>query len=343
MSFQRVTITTPSRLHFGMFSFGDPRARQFGGIGLMIQKPRTRLVATTAARFQAHGPQAERVERFVNQLVRSGLLPVMPRCEIEVLETPPGHAGLGSGTQLALATAAALENVVGLTASCPQRWATALGRGGRSAVGTHGFERGGLIVEAGKLAGDEISPLVTRIALPGAWRFLLMLPSDDQGHSGQGLSGQAERSAFDSLPSVSPEVTARLCREALLNLIPAARAGRFDKLSESLFRFGHAAGMCFAHAQGGPFASPLLERRVEAIRAMGVEGVGQSSWGPTLFALLGDEHAARALAEELRGHPDFDGVQFVSTPIDNCGAKIDIESDPASQTRPPVNTSGELA
>ncbi len=344
MSSNRVTITTPSRLHFGMFSFGHSQVRQFGGMGLMIGKPRTRLVATTASSFKAHGPQAERVERFVKQLLSGGLLPAMPGCEIEVAAAPPGHAGLGSGTQLALATAAALDQLVGLSTSCPRRWAAALGRGVRSAVGTYGFERGGLIVEAGKFAGDEISPLITRVALPRAWRFLLIWPS-----AGQGLSGQAERSAFESLPSVSPEVTDQLCHEALLNLIPAARDGRFDELSESLFRFGHTAGMCFAHAQGGPFSSPLLERRVEAMRSMGVRGVGQSSWGPTLFALLADENAARALADQLRKHPDFGGSQFVITPIDNQGVRvgtspmIDASTDCDDQGRPPVNTSGELA
>ena len=335
-----------------MFSFGDPTIRQFGGVGLMLENPRTDIVITGSSKFQVHGPQANRVERFVKQLVSKGLLTSLPECVIEIIKTPPAHSGLGSGTQLALATAAAMDSAVGLTSQCPKQWAAVLERGARSAVGTHGFELGGLIVEAGKLAGEDVSPLVTRIALPSEWRFLLMLPDADQGLllpdaeqglADQGLSGQAERSAFEKLPAISPEITGQLCREALLNLVPSALAGCFDTFSESLYRFGHAAGMCFADAQGGAFATPMLQRRIKALHEMGVPGVGQSSWGPTLFALLANEESASNLADRLRAHPDFEGLYYISTAIDNCGVRIDAESDADDQQRPPVKTSDELA
>ena len=40
-----VLITAPSRLHFGMLSFGHAEERQFGGVGAMIDAPGLRLPA----------------------------------------------------------------------------------------------------------------------------------------------------------------------------------------------------------------------------------------------------------------------------------------------------------
>ena len=59
------------------------------------------------------------------------------------------------------------------------------------------------------------------------------------------------------------------------------------------------AGLCFAANQGGPYFTPQLARLVEEIRELGVRGVGQSSWGPTLFALLPDEAAAQRFIERM--------------------------------------------
>ena len=40
----------------------------------------------------------------------------------------------------------------------------------------------------------------------------------------------------------------------------------------------------FRLAQAGPFAHARIEQIVKTIREFGVKGVGQSSWGPTVFA-----------------------------------------------------------
>ncbi len=45
-----IRVTTPSRLHFGMFSFGRAETRQFGGVGAMISAPGIRLTVRPAQR-----------------------------------------------------------------------------------------------------------------------------------------------------------------------------------------------------------------------------------------------------------------------------------------------------
>jgi predicted sugar kinase len=183
--------------------------------------------------------------------------------------------------------------------------AQAAGRGERSAVGLHGFSRGGLIVEAGKLRSDEISPLVAHATLPDAWRCVLLCPIDEEGRS-----GEAERRAFGDLPAVDAAVTAALCQTAILDLVPAARAGNFAAFCDAVHAFGRRAGECFAPVQGGAYATPRLQSLVERLRGMGVAGVGQTSWGPTLFAFAESPGAATDLVATLRSDSAFDGLEI---------------------------------
>jgi predicted sugar kinase len=92
---------------------------------------------------------------------------------------------------------------------------------------------------------------------------------------------------------VPTQVTKQLLDEIHHRMFPAARSGKFEDFGESVYQYGVRAGMCFASQQGGPFANELLERWVATIRRRGIQGVGQSSWGPTLFAFLADEGSAQ--------------------------------------------------
>lgn len=322
-----VHVSAPSRLHFGMFSFGQTETPQFGGVGIMLDKPRVDLSIYPAAEFRAKGPLSARscdIASGVWPVIQSLTNPVglSVACEIEIHSAPPEHAGLGVGTQLTLAITAGLLKLANLPMPAPAAFATLAGRGLRSAVGTYGFLHGGMIVEAGKGPGETLSPLVSQLSLPPEWRFVLML-SPRETTSAAGLSGEREVAAFANLPPVSSEATGALCKEALLHLVPAARTADFQRFSAALYRYGKLAGECFASCQGGPFASPALGKLVETVRALGVEGVGQSSWGPTLFALVDGTSSATTLIEQLSREPAASGVEFqVSAPAES-GASIE--------------------
>jgi predicted sugar kinase len=85
-----------------------------------------------------------------------------------------------------------------------------------------------------------------------------------------------------------------------------------------VYRFGHAAGQCFAAVQGGPYASDFAERLVNRIRRLGVEGVGQSSWGPTVFAVTQHHADAQSLIESLEAHYE-QSLHFIISKPDNSG------------------------
>jgi beta-RFAP synthase len=304
-------------LHFGMFSFSQPGERQFGGVGAMIRTPGLHLRVSRADMFVAVGPLAERMGEFATLVGRAWGLPGPPLCRMEILGVPPQHVGLGTGTQLGLAVAAGLCALRELPTDDPIRLARLVGRGERSAIGTYGFARGGLLVEAGKSSPDELSPLVARQPLPAAWRFVLLKSRGEHG-----LSGDAERRAFAGLPPVPTAVTAELCRLALLGLVPAAMSGDFQAFSEALYDYGYLAGSCFAANQGGPFATPRLAELVATVRGMGVRGVGQSSWGPTLFALFPTESAAEEFFADFRRRASNANLELRIAAPDNQGARI---------------------
>ncbi|HUY90856.1 MAG TPA: beta-ribofuranosylaminobenzene 5'-phosphate synthase family protein [Pirellulales bacterium] len=290
-----IQITAPSRLHFGMFSFGLSNVRQFGGVGAMLDAPALELEISPADRLETVGKSPERVREFAERAARQAdwIAPEIP-CRIEVKRAPPAHVGLGSGTQLGLAVAMGLNAFFNGPWRTPQEFARAAGRGRRSAIGLYGAMSGGLLIEAGKFAEEEISPLVSRIKLPDEWRFVLCWPHDEAG-----LSGEAELQAFQRLPATKLAATEALCREALLELAPAAIEGDFERFSESLFRFGRLAGDCFAAEQGGPYANERIAQLIAELRSAGVCGVGQSSWGPLIFALARDQLQAQSITERL--------------------------------------------
>jgi len=292
-----VDVIAPSRLHFGLLSFGQAVGRQFGGAGVMIDQPGLHLRVSPHDTFVASGLLADRVERVMRRFAESLKLRSLPACHIEVLAAPPQHQGLGTGTQLALAVVAGFNALRGNTPQAPAELARLSGRGARSAIGTYGFVHGGLLMESGKLPGESLSPLERRVLPPGDWRFVSVLSQRESG-----ISGDAEQHAFARLPPVPSETAAALREELPRRLFPAAEQGDFAAFSESLYRYGYTAGMCFAAQQGGAFATARVAKLVATIRSLDVAGVGQSSWGPTVFAAVESPAAADRLVERLRAH-----------------------------------------
>jgi beta-RFAP synthase len=202
------------------------------------------------------------------------------------------------------------------------RLARLLGRGRRSAIGTHGFAQGGLVVDGGKTVADSVAPLIARAEPLDDWRIVLLLPL-----GGAGLFGAEERRAFDVLPAVDRATQQTLRRIAESRMLPAAREGEYDRFGEALYEYNHLAGSCYAQVQGGPYSSVRAARWVERLRRMGIAGVGQSSWGPTLFAVCANAGVATRLVEMLEHEAAADGWSLLSTRAANRGAKIEAMSD----------------
>jgi beta-ribofuranosylaminobenzene 5'-phosphate synthase len=286
-------VSAGARLHLGFLDLNGDLGRRFGSLGLAIDGFET-IVALWPG-FGVTGVERERIVRWLAQLARAHRQagPVA----VEVASAIPAHAGLGSGTQLALALGLAFRRFHGLPADAAADAATLL-RGARSGVGIGLFEHGGLMLDAGRGAQSILPPIVSRLAFPELWRVVLLI---DDGFAG--AHGEAERSAFAALPPFPPETAADLCRRALMQVLPGVAEADFGAFGAGLSAMQRRLGDYFAPAQGGGrFTSPRVGAVAAALERAGATGIGQSSWGPTGFAFARDpEEAAHwaALAREF--------------------------------------------
>jgi beta-RFAP synthase len=287
----------------------------------MTTKPGLQIRLSRAESFRSIGPATERVRQSVASWCRWHGFGELPKCCIEVVSLPRLHSGLGVGTQLALSVATALDSAYRRPAKSVEELAQSVGRGKRSAVGTHGFLRGGLIAELGKQSAEPLSPLELHVAVPSDWRFVLIEPA-----RWGGPHGREEDQAFSELPAVPVETTQALRTEWTECMLPALRQQRFDDFGDSVYRFGRLAGQCFAQMQGGPYHGPKLTAIVERLCACGVNA-SQSSWGPTLFALAEAQEAAEQLVEEIRGWPELNESQMLVTRASTNGAEVQCSEE----------------
>lgn len=308
-----VRVEAPARIHFGLLDLRGDLGRRFGGLGAAVRRPRTVIEARRAGRLSAAGPEAGRAGDFARRFLRHH--GISGGAEIHVREAIPAHVGLGSGTQLALAVGRALAELHG-TARGAEAIARATGRVGRSGVGTWTFERGGFVLEGGRREeGRAGAPLLFHRSLPAVWRCVVAIPDAPRG-----LSGAAEREAFARLRPPTVRRAGTIARLALLGALPALVEEDLVAFGEAVTRIGEQVGECFREVQGGRFATPETARLVRRLRRAGARGAGQSSWGPAVFALAGDEEEAMRLAA-VASRTGGVGTVLV-TPFADRGARL---------------------
>jgi len=297
----------------------------------MTDQPRVVVELSVAEQWSASGPFAERALELVKQSLESCPRSSLQAFKVVVCSAPAPHSGLGSGTQLALAIVSGVRQLCQAPALDFSQLVGSVGRGRRSAVGSYGFQLGGLIWEEGRLPGELLGKLKRRIEVPSEWRVVLVkMPYSE------GLSGEGEQSAFERLPAVPADVTRQLMELAEEQILPAAERGDFPAFTEATYQYGRLAGNCFASVQGGPFASPQIAAGVQRLRKLGVKGVGQSSWGPTIFAFAKDKGSAAELIDRIGVLDEFSEAEIACAPPNNEGARIEtIPSQSVSgQSRP---------
>jgi beta-RFAP synthase len=263
---------------------------------------------------------AERALQFARQVHRTlGQQAGRPQ-HLVIERTPHAHAGLGTGTQLALAVARAITAQAQRPELNAEELARRAGRGLRSALGIHGFQHGGFLVEGGKREANRIAPLLARADVPEQWRVVLMVPP-----WGKGLHGSDEARAFERPADSSRflRLTDSLCRLVLLGMLPALAEADLQAFGEAVYDFNLRAGEAFSDIQGGFYSNPRVTQAVEFIRQEGVHGVGQSSWGPTIFAIAPDEEEAESLASKLRAKLSLGHEQVFVTRACNQGATVE--------------------
>jgi beta-ribofuranosylaminobenzene 5'-phosphate synthase len=260
-----VTVTVPARLHLGFLDLNGGLGRRFGSIGLAISDLRTRITIRRATHSRVSGPESDRVRQYLQTMER--VLALDESHAADIAEVVPAHAGLGSGTQLALAVAAGLRRLHHRPLDI-EGDAFNLGRGTRSGIGIGLFSRGGLVVDGGRGRSARPAPIISHLPFPDRWRVLVVLDPKYRG-----LHGLDEVTTF------------------------AALAPDLVSFSAAIKELQVRLGDYFAPAQGGSrFTSSDVASVLDALDDAGAFGIGQSSWGPTGFVFAPSPEEAHRLA-----------------------------------------------
>lgn len=314
-----LAIRAPARLHLGFLDLGGALGRRFGSLGITLERPVTAVTVARADADSATGPDAPRAAR-ARDAVRAALGLTAPFA-VSVDAALPAHGGLGSGTQLALAVGVAVARLGGHDLDA-RAVAGLLGRGLRSAIGLEAFTRGGVILDGGKRVGSATPPpLLSRLPVPDDWRVLLVFDTRREG-----LSGDAETRAMAHLPPFPEALAAHLCHLMLLRALPALAEGDAAGFGAAIGEWQRALGDHYAAAQGGGrFCSPEVAEAIDFVESQGVPGVGQSSWGPTGFAVVGNPAQAEDLLRALRQRfASYTNLTFDCVAGNNRGADMTV-------------------
>ncbi|MFN7720832.1 MAG: hypothetical protein ACK5PD_05390 [Pirellulaceae bacterium] len=344
-----ILLSTPSRLHAGLIEVAADRPHAFGGFGVAIDRFGFQLQAFKSSRLQWLGPAGwakpfqQVVERWENFRQEKA-----PSIAIEPIQMMEWHQGLGAGTQFACAIATLLEIthtnrsdqgrlLNELHSKRMESWEVwgdhretavrnlqqATGRGKRSWIGLIGFLLGGWIVDW----GCSTSPLEANPQplahgwlqgrFPSEWTWVVAIPT-----AVPGIFGRQEAEGFHEAaqrPGGWKTEQLRLLEESM---IPALQKGDFVRFSDSLRQYGLLAGEWFAPAQGGLIRQGSVNEVSDYLQDCGLQGVGQSSWGPTLFGMAQNpEEAARVVAQGS-AHAKIRSIN--STSCSNPGFHLEI-------------------
>lgn len=316
----RISVNTPSRIHFGLFGGKNLSGISYGGIGAMVSEPGLQLVLSESEEFEYLGKQSNRLKAFAETWLKV----VKPRSEkpfrIELQTSPESHIGLGTGTQIGLSVAAALFQYYFEEVPSVERLSQSVQRGQRSAVGTYGFMHGGFIVDRGKTGCDQLAKIDMHLPIPNEWRFILIKADADAGKS-----GVEEESVFQDSSSDKNRFRSELIEMTHSKIVPALLQENFHSFSNAVYEFGKTSGQYFASIQGGPFNGPRITELVRLIREFGAYGAGQTSWGPTVYAIAESQTVANQLVEHLSQYLLPSETIQIAKPADD-GANVAMES-----------------
>lgn len=324
---KNVSIKSTARLHMGFFDLHGGLGRKFGSIGLSLTEPALVISAKTSEEVSifcsetlSNKDLGSHSAKIVLALLNK--LNIKQSIALTIEQSITEHAGLGSGTQLALAIGRAISELYQLNLSSAQI-AQLTGRGRRSGIGIAAFELGGLLIDGGRNhALNATPPLLARYDFPAQWRVLLILDNTQPG-----IHGDEELLAFNQLPIFDENLAAHLCRQVLMQTMPAMVEHDLNAFGKSIQVLQADVGDYFAPAQGGRYASQRVGAVLKYLQENNVACSGQSSWGPTGFAVFESAVIAEQYLQQLKAKfIDMDLDWMVCT-AKNTGADVIVTKD----------------
>ncbi len=138
----------------------------------------------------------------------------------------------------------------------------------------------------------------------------------------EGLSGLREDQAFRDLRPMNESTVGRISRLVLMSVIPGVLTDDLEEFGAAITEIQRLVGEHFAPVQGGPYATERGQAIAEFAFKRGAVGIGQSSWGPAVFALVRGETAARTLVAEIGAWVGGREATVFQTRANNGGAVV---------------------
>jgi len=328
----KVIVETPSRLHLTLIDLNGIDGRVDGGIGITLSKPTFLLEAKISDELQVFGLKERPEDHLIDQ--KNHILTAAKRMldylgvktsvEFRVREDYPLHVGLGSGTQMSIATGKAVAELFDKEINAKDI-AKIVGRGGTSGIGTASFASGGFILDGGHSFGEmgdkkdyvpsSISvasppPVIARYDFPEEWNILAVIPDIDRK-----LYGREEVDVFKNFCPIDLSEVRELSHIILLKMIPSIIERDIYSFGESINRI-QTIGFKKIEWELQP---EILKELTDLVTDLGAEGAGLSSFGPTVYGVTDkDAKEIETKVKKFLGHRG----EVIVTKARNFGARV---------------------
>ncbi len=253
---------------------------------------------------------------------------------VKIEKALPLHSGFGSKTQALLTASGAYCKLYGVDYDY-REMAQIVGRGGTSGIGVEAFVSGGFIVDCGHSFQSKNNtfkcsayskhitpaPLVGHYHAPD-WPILIITPNIKKQ-----FFGNAELEHWNKNCPIPLSDVQACSHIALMMLIPSIIEKNLDVFCDGVNKIQNLAWKrSLIDAQ-----SPVVRKTMEFLSQIGLQGVGLSSAGATIYALgpvLEDKVSSDKILLQVQEYlsENGGGTSFITKP-NNFGAKFEELKD----------------
>ncbi len=122
-----------------------------------------------------------------------------------------------------------------------------------------------------------------------------------------------EKVTRNANPSISRSVKSQLVD----SVIPGLIQQDISLFGEGITDVGKLNGKWYSALQGGIYREPCVEIIQELEGMESIYGVGQSSWGPTVYGLTKESELQNVISRV-----EFDDVDVMAVEVDNSGRSV---------------------
>ena len=315
-----IKITAPSRIHLGLIDLNGTCGRIDGGVGIALNSPNIQIIAEKSDFIEVSESSLfkERILKAINTV-----LPENKGIKITVIQKIPDHVGLGSGTQVTLSVAYAVNILYDLKFSVKEL-AIKVKRGGTSGIGIAGFEIGGIIIDGGHKFNEKLSflpssasnanpaPIIFRHDFPD-WDIILAIPKFKGAHD------KKEIDIFKKECPIPLKEVQEVSHTILMQMMPAI-------IDNDIENFGNAINKLQAigfKKREIFYQNKIVKDLIEYMQDNSY-GAGMSSFGPLIYAITSNKNEGKILQKEVQKILDdaIGGFSLI-TRANNSGAIIE--------------------